>query len=306
MVVPILLPAINCENQTPPKCHDVLGQPTNTSKFWSGVKELTGTNTLQILPDLEKDGRTASTDHDKAAFLGQAFHDVYAKATKPDEVFTPADQAATAFTDPESSPPWLPICTEDFVNDWLHSLQEKECIRSNKSSRRVFRRQKGLRHGVSLETHRSIGRTWAPTKLASPTHFSQEFDITSGVPQGSVLGPLLFIIFIDQVFDLELSPNAKMVMFADDLAYVKPITIACRNKNKEEEEPCAEEELRQDLKKISVKYKDLSLSLNGKKCKSMLFTTSNGQYDLDLEIGEEKIEQVQQFCYLGIEMYPKL
>src|SRR4051794_17335573 len=36
----------------------------------------------------------------------------------------------------------------------------------------------------------------------------------------------------------------------------------------------------------------------------MLSTTSNGQYDL--EIGEEKIEQVQQFRYLGIEMDPKL
>jgi len=44
--------------------------------------------------------------------------------------------------------------------------------------------------------------------------FSEFKQIECGVPQGSVLGPLLFSIFINDVFDLPLSGN--LFMFADD------------------------------------------------------------------------------------------
>ena len=53
---------------------------------------------------------------------------------------------------------------------------------------------------------------------------SEVADVLSGVPQGSVLGPLLFLIYIDGVGTISLSPESERVMYADDLLLYKPIS----------------------------------------------------------------------------------
>ena len=53
-------------------------------------------------------------------------------------------------------------------------------------------------------------------------HYSRPCDITSGVPQGSVLGPALFLMYIN---DLITSIHSEQRLFADDILIYRPDTL---------------------------------------------------------------------------------
>ena len=51
---------------------------------------------------------------------------------------------------------------------------------------------------------------------------SRPFDVPSGVPQGSHIGPLLFILFINDIVNF--LPECNILMFADDLKIFSTIS----------------------------------------------------------------------------------
>ena len=53
---------------------------------------------------------------------------------------------------------------------------------------------------------------------------SATLPVVSGVPQGWVLGPLLFLIYINGLSRIQLSDNT-LILFADDIVIYRPVCI---------------------------------------------------------------------------------
>ena len=121
-------------------------------------------------------------------------------------------------------------------------------------------------------------------------HLSIPKDVKSGVIQGSVLGPVLFLMFIN-----DLDPclrNSLVVKYADD---VKLATSSCRN---HEDEKVAIRNLQSDLDCIQLWSTQNGIALNPRKCKVMTFGTTS-VLDQFLVNGDS-LEQVNNFKDLGI------
>jgi hypothetical protein len=123
--------------------------------------------------------------------------------------------------------------------------------------------------------------------------FSEEIDVNFGLPQGSKLANLLFILFIN---DLVLNLNhVKINMFADDCL----LYIASCNKD------VGERLLTEDLERVHEWLCYNKLSLNVKKCASMIFGNTKNE-KIKILINGSEIQQESCVKYLGVYIDEKL
>ncbi len=124
---------------------------------------------------------------------------------------------------------------------------------------------------------------------------SECWDITCGVPQGSVLGPLLFILYTNDLPDC--IHHSNTILFADDT------TIYTSSNNIES----LYVTMNANLNNLSDWFRANKLSLNTSKTNYILFSKSNNVAPgIDLFISDQKIERVNYTKFLGIYIDEKL
>ena len=116
-----------------------------------------------------------------------------------------------------------------------------------------------------------------------------------GVPQGSILGPLLFLLYVNDLPQYVQNQNCNI--FADD-------TIMYSFGSNVEELSC---KMQGALDSIMPWYMTYRLSINANKSAIMLIgRPSQVHDDIDIKINDVRIEQVQSMKYLGIYIDNKL
>ena len=103
---------------------------------------------------------------------------------------------------------------------------------------------------------------------------SELLDIRKGVPQGSILGPILFLIYIN---DLPIATELFTLLFADDTSFL------ISGKNLED----VTRKLNTELKKVCDWFRSNEMSLHPDKTKFMIFNKSEGSIpwnEINLEL----------------------
>ena len=118
---------------------------------------------------------------------------------------------------------------------------------------------------------------------------SATLPVVSGVPQGSVLGPLLFLIYLDGLSRIQLC-DGTLILFADDIVIYRPI--------------CNARDfllIQNDTDTISVWIKNNLLTLNVLKCKQMILSRKQHPVaPLNVKVDGNALEIVDAYKYLGV------
>ena len=148
---------------------------------------------------------------------------------------------------------------------------------------------------------RGIAINWIRSYLTNRVQYtyynqtnSSKLPIKCGVPQGSILGPILFTLYINDL------PNAsdilKFVLFADDT------NLICSSKSYVN----LIEKLNKELEHLSLWFKLNKMSLNVSKTNYIRFGNKKVKEELEIYIDKSPVEKVLETKFLGVIVNNKL
>jgi hypothetical protein len=121
---------------------------------------------------------------------------------------------------------------------------------------------------------------------------SSTASVDSGVPQGSVLGPLLFLIHIN---DLPSNVSSKVRLFADDCLLYREINSIND-----------QFELQKDLSSLETWGITWGMRFNAKKCNIMRISRQRNPLQYFYKLNNETLLELPDIKYLGIQIDSKL
>lgn len=126
--------------------------------------------------------------------------------------------------------------------------------------------------------------------------FSNKKSITAGVPQGSILGPLLFNIYMS---DITIPPLASLALYVDDTVIVNQDTnILTASLN-----------LQNSVQQVVQWFSKWIFRLNPSKCEAKIFTLKNNQPPPEILINDKIVNWNPPDVavkYLGVHFDKKL
>ena len=155
-----------------------------------------------------------------------------------------------------------------------------------------------LRHcGIAGRMYRWIGQYLhnRKAKVQVKQHFSKKKTLKQGVPQGGVLSPTLFLIFVGDILQ-RLPRNVKGAIYADDLA------LWCS----EEYISTANYRLQQALREIEAWSRSWLVKVNEKKTTYTVFSLSNQQQKVNLKLNGLNLKAENTPTYLGVTLDRRL
>ena len=186
------------------------------------------------------------------------------------------------------------------LHDWYGYLEDRKSV-----AMALFDLSKAfdrVPHGPLLLKLRAVGLTgplhsWFRSYLSDRSQLvaihginSHPVPVLSGVPQGSVLGPLLFLTYVNDLCLSNFSSNSLLVLFADDTTLYKPLSQSSDLSD-----------FQADINVIHDWFNSNQLTANAAKTKSMVITTKKNPFpDMTLYLNNQPIERVSSAKFLGI------
>ena len=142
---------------------------------------------------------------------------------------------------------------------------------------------------------RGVGHSWFKSYLDNRTQIvtvngenSTELKIICGVPQGSILGPLLFLLYINDTYNF--SEVLDFRLFADDTSIL--FADKCLN--------TIEQTVNYEMKNVSERLLANKLSLNVVKSNFLIIRPHKNNRIVNLKINDENLKQETSSKYLGV------